>query len=192
MPRFFNMGNTCPLKAHSGSQHKMTIPRNLTELLEDLDEIDPENLDKTIEEHTWCKQFREYLKSRDLSEDEITLKFLVLTQALVNLDQKLKDSKLSRPKRTGMRQEQEAIFKKAVTKFFAEESEEQVALSNQTLYNALAGADLSAKSVTDQQLEYLRKAREDSSVWMEGLEPTFLRFLKQASPSVLACLLSIL
>jgi hypothetical protein len=87
--------------------------------------------DKTIEEHTWCKQFREYLKSRDLSEDEITLKFLVLTQALVNLDQKLKDSKLSRPKRTGMRQEQEAIFKKAVTKFFAEESEEQVALSNQ-------------------------------------------------------------
>jgi hypothetical protein len=25
MPRFFNMGNTCPFKAHSGSQHVSSI-----------------------------------------------------------------------------------------------------------------------------------------------------------------------
>ena len=87
--------------------------------------------DKTIEEHTWSKQFREYLKSRDLSDEEITLKFLVLTQALLNLDQKLKDSKLTRPKKAGMRQEQEAIFKKAVTKFFHEDSDELLSMSNQ-------------------------------------------------------------
>ena len=62
----------------------------------------------------------------------------------------------------------------------------------QKLYEFLSGTNVEDLKVTDQHLDYLRKAREDSSVWMEGLEPVCLKFLKQASPSVVACLLSIL
>jgi thiaminase len=45
--------------------------------------------DATIEQNTWAKKFREFLRSKDLTEHEIFLNFLVLTQALVNADKQV-------------------------------------------------------------------------------------------------------
>lgn len=194
MPRIWTMGNACPsLKSPGSSPAKMSIPRNLEELLEDLDTIDIDDVTATIEAHTVTKAFRDYLRSRQLQDEETALKFLVLVQALIGCDRQLKQPKLSGGKRTSLQQRQELIFRKAVAQFFAEDGEEQVSLSNEVLFNELASA-ASLEAVTDQHLEYLRKARKDSSVWSELLEPTYLKFLKQYNPSIniAACLLSIL
>ena len=141
--------------------------------------------------HNWTKQFRDYLRKRNLSDDETTLHFLVVTQAVLVLDNKIASAKGN--KKHKYRQDQETIFNKAVKRFFSEESEDLLSLSNQKLFESLSETSRSdSKSVTDEQLGHLKKARQDSSVWAEGLEPTFLAFLKQTSPSAIACLLSIL
>ena len=77
--------------------------------------------------------------------------------------------------------------------FFAEDSDHQVSLSNQDLFGRLASVAQS-DPVKAEHLEYLRKARDDSSVWSELVEPAYFDFLKQYKPSVniAACLLSIL
>ena len=104
----------------------------------------------------------------------------------------LKQSKLNNDKRQSLRKQQEVIFKKVITTFFSEDSQEQISLSNEHLFNELSSTNLEAPNVTDQQLECLRKAREDSSVTSELLEPCYLKFLEQYRPSLKACLLSIL
>jgi hypothetical protein len=61
----------------------------------------------------------------------------------------------------------------------------------QELFDDISGSDLDAE-VTDRQLEYLRKARDDASVRMDLLEPAYVKFVRQHSPSAIACILSIL
>ena len=50
--------------------------------------------DATIDLNSWAKQFRDYLRVKELSDEEIILKFLVLTQALVNADKQVRDHSL--------------------------------------------------------------------------------------------------
>ena len=47
--------------------------------------------DATIDLNNWAKQFRDYLRVKELSDEEIILKFLVLTQALVNADKQVRN-----------------------------------------------------------------------------------------------------
>ncbi len=43
----------------------------------------------TIEAHTVTKAFRDYLRSRQLQDEETALKFLVLVQALIACDRQV-------------------------------------------------------------------------------------------------------
>jgi hypothetical protein len=43
----------------------------------------------TIEAHTVTKAFRDYLRSRQLQDEETALKFLVLVQALIGCDRQV-------------------------------------------------------------------------------------------------------
>jgi hypothetical protein len=86
-----------------------------------------------------------------------------------------------------LKNEQSRIFKKAIKRFFDEESEELLSLTNQMLFDELC----SVKGEPDESdLDHLRQAREDETVWSEGLDAQFSRFIEQASPY--ACLLNIL
>ena len=80
--------------------------------------------------------------------------------------------------------------------FFSEESEDQIALSNQKLFEILStySENTDNSSVTKEMLDHLKKAQKDSLVWIHGLDPVYMNFLKQTSTSrsAMACLLSIL
>ncbi len=86
-----------------------------------------------------------------------------------------------------LKNEQKKIFKKATKRFFNEESEELLSLTNQMLFDALCSVQ---GEPNDSDVDHLRQARQDDTVWSDGLDPEFSRFIGQASP--LACLLSIL
>ena len=68
-----------------------------------------------------------------------------------------------------------------------------LALSNSSASDYLVSwTSESSDTVTDDDIKYLISARNDPTVWAEGLEPTYQKFLSQVSASKLACLLSIL
>ena len=68
-----------------------------------------------------------------------------------------------------------------------------LALSNSSVSDYLVSwTSESSDTVTDDDIKYLISARNDPTVWAEGLEPTYQKFLSQVSASKLACLLSIL
>ena len=45
--------------------------------------------DKSIEGHAVTKAFRDFLRRRSLEDEETALRFLVLTQALINCDRQV-------------------------------------------------------------------------------------------------------
>ena len=74
------------------------IPRSLDEFLasvtEDMSPLG--NIDQLLTTHVWAKKFHEYLLSKNLTDDILTLKFLISVSLLENLNSKLK--KMSRVK----------------------------------------------------------------------------------------------
>lgn len=188
MPRFFNMGNICPTFGGSGSQHRMDIPRNLNTLLEGLREIDVTNLDLTIERNRWARLFRDFVEKRD-EQFVINFKFLIFSQAIIDIDRQLNESNLSSEKQALLSRQQKDKARRGLPLFFVEDKE--ISLSNGTLYEYMREAS-SKEEVSDKDLRYIREARKDATIWMEGLEPEYIEFLKQPRDSFIACLLSIL
>ena len=93
---------------------------------------------------------------------------------------------------TKARQNRRELFTKIVKCHFDIEND-VLALSNSSDSDYLCTwASESSDTVTDNDIKYLISARNDPTVWAEGLEPTFQKFLSQVSSSKLACLLSIL
>jgi len=99
----------------------------------------------------------------------------------------MKKGRMDPRKLAALKSDQKKIFKKAVVTFFSEDSEDILSLTNQMLFDALCSVH---DEPNDSDLDHLRQAREDPTVWSEGLDPEYSRFIGQASP--LACLLSIL
>ena len=96
-----------------------------------------------------------------------------------------------------LKAEQRQVFYHIVVTFFAEDSEEQIALSNQKLFELLSSYSENVegeRNLTEEMLSHLKRAKKDSNVWSEGLAPIYVNFLKQTntSTSPIACLLSIL
>ena len=172
-------------------------PKTLDDLLVNLvdmsrSDIDASNVDKYLKTHHWSNQFLLYLRRKKLAEDEDLFKFLVLVQFLMHIDEELSSKCGQGPEKSRLRSD---IFNSILQNYFREGSETMIALSNQKLFEALASRAASTHLECDSEsMNYLKKARDDSSVWSDGLETTYVAFLKQApaSPSKLACLLSIL
>ena len=182
-----------------------SVPRTLTELvmgfIEDLGgqyENVYKNLDTSMVRDRWIKDFLTYLRKRSLDEAEQMLRFLLLTQIALEY-QKLIESdqnKSSAKEKEKLKREQSELFHYIMVTFFSEESEDQIALSNQKLFEILStyAEHSENRSVTKEMLDHLKKAQKDSSVWIHGLDPIYMNFLKQTSTtrSAMACLLSIL
>jgi hypothetical protein len=169
----------------------MSQPKNLTELLTTCKDVDMDSIDRTLDKNPWCRKFRSYLEKRDLQDEVVSLKFLVLTQAFVTINEQLKHLKSDQQGRK-VRTERNDLFRKIVMSHFHENGE-LISMSNDDVAEALSDWTRDpGVPVSDLHVELLLKAREDDSVWSEGLEPTFQKFLSQTSQSKLACLLTIL
>ena len=93
---------------------------------------------------------------------------------------------------TKARHNRRELFTKIVKCHFDIEND-VLALSNSSVSDYLVSwTSESSDTVTDDDIKYLISARNDPTVWAEGLEPTYQKFLSQVSASKLACLLSIL
>ena len=132
-----------------------------------------ENFEAILSAHDCARRFRKYLKDRNLSEEEDMFNFLVMTEFL-------------------LKNKSGSLFKKVLTTFFGEDSDNLIALSNQKLFGVLAlQASEGPYELNEDSLFHLEKARKDVT---ESLNPKYFKFLKEepTSSSPIACLLSIL
>jgi len=199
------MGNLCSMQS-SGTRRAPTPPHSLEELLTSMavkEDITAAKLDQTIAADPWAEKFRLYLRERNLVDDENILKFLVLVQPLKTC----KNVNNNEPKILGHSliervvspSEQRRLFLECVDTFLSEDSEELLPLSSSSLWDEILVLDASLKAGTGDE-EVLRQAvhrllqvRKDPGIWDSGIEPTYIRFLRQVPPpSLTACILSIL
>lgn len=173
----------------------MSIPRSLDELLRDFNSSKILEVDVAIEGNVWAKKFVEFLEKRDWTDEVTTFKFLVLTQPLETRSSELNNNSSNAKKVKEVRKDLTRIFLQTFDLFFASESEEQVALSNAKLFEALSKAGNGLRqghNLNDDDITLLIKARKDPEVRENGLDPKFMKFLSQQTNTRLACLLSIL
>ncbi|XP_059093907.1 uncharacterized protein LOC131888958 isoform X2 [Tigriopus californicus] len=193
MPEFI-MGSYF-FKMMSKADDEMAQPRTLEELLRDFSstKIAKEtDLNQVVESKVWSHKFREHLRKNTMTDEETLLKFLVLTQPL----QANHDICLNKKRKPCLsKKETEILVKRAVMEFFSENSEEQLCLSNQDLFQSLFESSkrlARGGKVHKDDLTLLLTARTDLDVWYDGLEPEFMRFIQRIGPSAIACILSIL
>ena len=176
-------------------------PKTLDELLDDFSAPATDNLDldTAIGDHIWAKRFRDYLRKRDLEDEEIALKFLIATQPLkVKRDQVLRLNNNSKRHRA-LRKDMDTSVRRVTAQFFDEDSETVVCLADKKCFRVLCEKSAQFKKlengeVTDTDIEWLLRARDDLDVWQNGVEQTFMNFLAVSGRAShpLAVLLSIL
>lgn len=201
------MGNLCSMQLGAG--RAPTPPHSLEELISSMgvkEDIAATGLDQAISVHLWANKFRLYLRERNLTDDENILKFLVLVQPLKacghtnnNEPKILGHGKLHRAASVA---DQRRLFLECVETFLSEDSEELLPLTSSSLWQEISASvtALRTEKAGRNDPEVLRQAvlrilevRKDPGVWDEGIEPTYIRFVKQAPPpSLTACILSIL
>lgn len=122
-----------------------------------------------------------YLQKRDNCEEAETFKFLLRYEAFT------KASKNDKKR---------LIFLNILQHHF--DIEEQVlSLSNASISDYLCQRkedfqEAGTCSLNEEDIKYLKAARNDAKVWSEGFEATYQVFLTKVSTSRLACILSIL
>ena len=108
----------------------------------------------------------------------------VFTKNELHLKQNKNDNKA--------RKNRKELFSKIVKCHFDIEND-VLPLSNSSVSDYLCTwTSDSSDTVTDEDIKYLLTSRNDPTVWAEGLEPAYQKFLSQISNSKLACILSIL
>ena len=148
-----------------------------------------ENIDYHIQAQPWLKRFHDYLETRNLEDHISSLKFVLLVSHLDTLNKKLKSTKKLRL-RQKYQEDSSKLLQLIKYQFFNIE-EDVIAMSNSKLQEACI--DLDDQIFTQDKLDLLKKAKQDATIWNEGLEPHYSQFLSHAaSSSFIACLLSIL
>ena len=168
------------------------IPRSLDEFLisvtEDMSPLG--NIDQLLKTHVWAKKFHEYLLSKNLTDDILTLKFLISVSLLESLNSKLK--KMTRIKIKQKLQEDCNKLLQEIQKSFFDVESNVVPMSLEKLQEECMSMD--SQNFHENKLELLKKAKKDPTVWYEGLEPIYAQFLNAnaSGSAMIACLLSIL
>ena len=162
-----------------------TAPRSLDQLLNTLkiDVKDLDDLESFISRQTWIKKFNEFLENRQLDDHVQTLKFLISLKVLDNLQAKQTKMK------TKIQDSKAQVCREILQKFFSEDNY-ILPLSDEKLQETLLNFD--SQTFEEKHVKVLNEAKKDPTVWHEGLEPIYMKFLSTASPSFIACLLSIL
>jgi len=197
-----DMGNYC---SFIGAQTKKapSPPHTLEELLYEIgvkDDISSATVDQVIGDSPWANKFRQYLKSRNLSDDETILRFLVMVQPFRscanfnnNHTQILGHSKIHHAL---SEEDRKRLFVDIFDTFLSEDSEDVLPLSNQALWSDLLATSNSIKAglpVSMDSIMEINLVRKDPGIWDESIEPTYMRFLRQNPPPTLtACIMSIL
>ena len=167
-------------------------PKTIDELIAKFKDIDVQNIDKSISENDWANKFRSYLQKRTGEEDLNLFKFILKIEAFERNERKIlantKESKRAKS-------DKQILYKNIVMSHFDENNSDSIiGLSNSNVFEYLnEWAREPKNAISDQDIEILMKAKTDSSVISEGLDPSYKKFLAQTTSSKLAaCLLSIL
>jgi len=186
------MGNMCrSLIAHQNRANALAkIPRSLDEFLVSItSDFSPlGNIDQLLTTNVWAKKFHEYLLSKNLKDDILTLKFLISVSLLESLNAKLK--KTSKQKLKQKLQADCVRHLQEIKDSFFDIESNVVPMSLEKLQEECLSMDVDVYQ--ESKLELLKKAKKDPTVWYEGLEPVYLQFLSSTNSSMIACLLSIL
>ena len=167
-------------------------PKTIEELIAKFKDIDVQNIDKSIGENDWANKFRSYLQKRTGEEDVNLLKFILKIEAFERNERKiLANTKESKKAKL----DQKILYKNIVMSHFDDENSDAIiGLSNSNVFEYLnEWAREPKNAISDLDVEILMKAKTDSSVISEGLDPSYKKFLAQtASSKLTACLLTIL
>ena len=166
-------------------------PRNLENLLTsslktEIASVD--DINQLITDHPWVRKFNQYLLNRELEEETAMLKFLIALfhlEKLTNLRKSAKKTKVIEK----LQDQISKLFQEIIYNFFNEE-EFMLPLSNSKLQEALCLKK--GQTFSEDGFQLLKRAKNDGTVWNEGLEPKYSKFLSTISQDLMACLLSIL
>lgn len=157
------------------------VPRSLENLIRNTVKDDPnpnlETLSTTINDNFWTQKFNNYLKARGMEDGMNSLRFLLALQIL----ETSKDLK---------KKHKNSLFSQILREFF---EDNPLPLSNSKLFDKVAEIP-TENEFSEENLALLIRVKNDPSIWHEGLEPVYLKFLSSLQPqnAVIACLLSIL
>jgi len=186
------MGNICrSLSAQQQRANAMAkIPRSFDEFLVSVisDLKDVPNINQLLTTNVWARKFHDYLQNKNLTDDILTLKFVISVSQLENLHAKLKKTTKLKIKQK-LQEDCTKLLQEIQNSYFDIESN-VVPMSMEKLQEECMGMDVQV--FHESKLELLKKAKKDPTVWHEGLEPVYLQFLNSTNSSMMACLLSIL
>merc|ERR1719334_1877701 len=147
-----DMGNYCSFIG-SGNKKTPSPPHSLEELLYEIgvkDDVSSTTVDQIIGSNPWAHKFRQYLKSRNLTDDETILRFLVLIQPFKscanfnnNHTQILGHSKIHHAL---SEEDRKRLFVDIFDTFLSEDSEDVLPLSNQAVWSDLLATSNSIKA----------------------------------------------
>ena len=183
----------------------MTAPQTLQELLSQIEDVPRileddayKDVDKIIAEDNWRQNFQTWMGNRRMKENINIFHFLIITEIVMAHDKFIDSAQCwAQPKLCNWRKyHQRQVFDDIMIHFFSEQTEDQIPLRNQGLFNLLSSyAEDAGKGdeVTKDRLKNLYKARDDSNVY-SPLASVYNRFFKTTSANAnpIAHLLSIL
>jgi len=166
------------------------IPRSFDEFLVSVtsDLKDVPNINQLLTTNVWARKFHDYLQNKNLTDDILTLKFVISVSQLENIHAKLKKTTKLKIKQK-LQEDCTKLLQEIQNSYFDIESN-VVPMSMEKLQEECMGMDVQV--FHESKLELLKKAKKDPTVWHEGLEPIYLQFLNSTNTSMMACLLSIL
>nr|XP_040564956.1 uncharacterized protein LOC121114906 [Lepeophtheirus salmonis] len=189
------MGNSLVpsfLKATNPSTNK--IPSSLMDLLSNipfqmLQDVPCESPVQNI----YLQKFKEYLKKRNLKEEDNILSFIISYNIFMRKNQEIDSDK---PKKTSqqihnLKNQKKTIFFNICESFFNYENPDNlISLNTEVLMDELNNSLDLKNSDKEPNYSLLQKAIEDNSV--KELETTFQQFMLQMGQKRTACLLSLL
>ena len=166
------------------------IPRSFDEFIVSVtfDLKDVPNVNQILTTNVWARKFHDYLQNKNLTDDILTLKFVISVSQLENLHAKWKKTTKLKIKQK-LQEDCTKLLQEIQNSYFDIESN-VVPMSMEKLQEDCMGMDVQV--FHESKLELLKKAQKDPTVWHEGLEPIYLQFLNSTNSSMMACLLSIL
>lgn len=162
-------------------------PRSLDQLLSSIPL--EKKTDDLLASNVWLKQFFDYLQRHQNKEDILALKFLIAHTKLKKFH--MDYQKASKAKQKEALLQNCTILLQQIKKDFFDIFENDVlAIANSKLQSACLEMDVD--SFNEENMDLLKKVKEDPKVWHEGVESSYNQFLPTARSSMMACLLSIL
>ncbi len=168
------------------------MPRSIDELLKLFPySTSMREVETAISDVEWSRRFKDYLIKRDLHENHDSLKFVMAVRSL-----EAAAGGGTKGRKHHMEYADKLKFCTEILNYFFDDESDKglLPMSNDSLQEELSRLQREGSATLEPRFSLLQRACRDSTVFAEGLEPRYMKFVEDylKNSSAMACLLSIL